>query len=127
MPELPRGVDRVVEQFAESMGLQARQSSDGSFGFDFEKAGRLSITAPSEGEGVIVSLTRRIMLEGATARLRFAALGGYDAGTGHMVQTGMTKANQPVLAVTLSGQDVTLPALDSALAMLDARHASAER
>lgn len=127
MGQLPRGADIVVAQYAESLGITAQQSSDGSYGFDFERAGRLSITPPSEGEGVIVSLTRRTILQGAVARLRFAALGGYDPVTDRMVQTGMTKAEQPVLAVTFDAQDLSYPALDATVAMLDARHASAER
>lgn len=127
MPELSRSAKATVTQFAQDMGLQALQNSDGSFGFDFETSGRLSILAPAEGDGVLITLTRRLMLEDVIALGRFSGLGGYHATLDRTIHTGLTKADQPVLAVTLSEQDFSLPGLDAAFAALEQIHTSLDR
>jgi len=119
MPALPHSARSSVERFAESMGLTARENSDGSFGFDFAESGRLSILAAQDGQSVIVSLTRRIMLEDVVPLCRVAAAAGYDAPTDQLIQAGLTKADQPVLAITVPPSEFDLPRLDAAFMTLN--------
>ena len=104
----------TVSQFAATLGLTARESEDGSFGFDFSETGRLSVMPNSDGQRVLISVTRRIMLDGVVALTRLAAQAG-PLPDGRMVQAGLTSTDQPVLVIALSERDFSLPTLDRAL------------
>lgn len=104
----------TVSQFAATFGLTAQESEDGSFGFDFSETGRLSVLPGSDGQHVLVSVTRRLLLDGVAALTRLACQAG-PLPDGRMVHAGLTSTDQPVLVIALSERDFSLPALDRAL------------
>lgn len=114
MPGLSNSARSTVSQFAGTLGVVARESEDGSFGFDFSETGRLSVMPDSEAQCVLVSVTRRTVLDGVVALARLAMLAG-PLPDGRMVQAGLTSTDQPVLVMAFSEQAFDLPALDRAL------------
>lgn len=118
MPTLDPSARGAVVQFAQTMGLDARENDDGSYGFDFADNGRLSILPAAEGDAVLVSLRRRIVLDDLVPLARLAAAGGPDAVEGFVFQPGLTRADQPVLTVTIERRDFDLPRLDAAFLAL---------
>ncbi|WP_163850633.1 hypothetical protein [Pseudooceanicola aestuarii] len=125
MPELSRNARSVVSQFAAGLGLDPVVADDGGAGFEFQTAGRLSFTATQDGDAVVMSLTRKIILEDIVAMGRFAGLGGYHATGDEVIQAGMTRADQPVLALTLPAEAFDLPRLERGFDLLDGLHRSA--
>lgn len=124
MPALdPTGTDTVA-RFAQSMGLTARRNEDDSYGFEFADSGRLSLMADESGDTVLVSLTRRILLEDFVPLARLAAVSGYDDLAGVMVQAGLTRAGQPVLTAALARRDFDPPRLDAVFSRLRASFAA---
>lgn len=121
MPALDPTASDTVARFAQSLGLTARRNEDDSFGFDFAESGRLSFLADSSGDAVLISLTRRILLEDFVPLARLAASGGYDDLGGVIVQAGLTRSNQPVLTVALPRREFDLSRLDAVFALLRAR------
>lgn len=121
MTALGNAAKSTVSQFAGSMGLTARENSDGSYGFDFSDSGRLSVTQSSEGQDVLVSLTRRTILDGVVPLARLASVAG-PLPDGRMVQAGLTATQQPVLVIALDERSFSLPALDRALTDLRRLH-----
>jgi type III secretion system chaperone SycN len=118
MPTLDPSARSAVGQFAQSMGLTARENDDGSFGFDFDDSGRLSVMAALEGDAVLVSLRRRLVLDDLEPLARLAAAGGPDPLEGLVFQPGLTKADQAVLTVAIARRDFDLPRLDAAFLAL---------
>jgi hypothetical protein len=118
MPALDPSARAAVGQFAQSMGLTARENDDGSFGFDFADTGRLSITPAQVGDVVLVSLRRRLVLDDLVPLARLAAAGGPDPLEGFVFQPGLTKADQAVLTVAIARCDFDLPRLDAAFLAL---------
>lgn len=114
MPSLSNAAKSTVSQFAASLGLPARENSDGSFGFDFSATGRMSVTQDGDGQRVLVSVTRRTLLDGVVALARLAAQAG-PMPDGRVVQAGLTATDQPVLVIALDERQFDLPALDRAL------------
>ncbi len=104
--------------FAQSMGLSARETEDGGYGFDFAESGRLSIQAASEGDTVLVSLRRRVVLDDLVPLARLAAAGGPDPVEGLVFQPGLTRTAQPVLTAAIPRRDFDLPRLDAAFLAL---------
>ena len=118
MPALDPSARAAVVQFAQSMGVTARENDDGSYGFDFADSGRLSILAAPEGDTVLVSLRRRLVLDDLVPLARLAAAGGPDPVAGLVFQPGLTRADQPVLTVAIARRDFDLPRLDAAFLAL---------
>ncbi|MCZ8151772.1 MAG: hypothetical protein O9292_05195 [Rhodobacteraceae bacterium] len=114
MARLGNSARSTVSQFAGTLGLTARESEDGSFGFDFSETGRLSVVPDSDGQQVLISVTRRTMLDGVVALTRLACQAG-PLPNGRMVQAGLTSTDQPVLVIALSEREFDLPTLDRAL------------
>lgn len=114
MSRLGNAAKSTISQFAGTLGLTARESEDGSFGFDFSETGRLTVMPDSEGRHVLVSITRRTMLDGVVALARLAAMAG-PLPDGRMVQAGLTSTDQPVLVIALPDQEFSVPTLDRAL------------
>ena len=123
MTALGNAAKSTVSQFAGSMGLTARENPDGSYGFDFSDSGRLSITQGVDGQTILVSLTRRTILDGVVPLARLAAVAG-PLPDGRMVQAGLTTTQQPVLAIALEDRSFDLPRLDRALTDLRRLHDS---
>ncbi len=123
MTALGNAAKSTVSQFAGSMGLTARENTDGSYGFDFSDSGRLSITQGADGQTILISLTRRTILDGVVPLARLAAVAG-PLPDGRMVQAGLTTTQQPVLAVALDDRSFDLPQLDRALTDLRRLHDS---
>jgi len=118
MPDLDPSSARTVADFAQSMGLSSRQNDDGSFGFDFENAGRLSILSDETGDTVLVSLTRRIIADDVVPLARLAGAAGYIPNVDLLLQAGLNKAGQPVLTTALQRRHFDLPRLDATFAAL---------
>lgn len=114
MPSLSNSAKSTVSQFAASLGLPARENADGSYGFDFSATGRLSVTQDGEGQRVLVSVTRRTVLDGVVALARLASQAG-PLPDGRVVQAGLTATDQPVLVIALEERAFDLPALDRSL------------
>lgn len=125
MARLDPSARATVTQFAATMGLAAREADDGSFGFDFAESGRLSILGGADGEEVLVSLTRRLILEDVAAFARFAGQGGYDPVSDTILSAGLSRADQPVLAVAVAARAFDVPRLDATFELLRARFSAA--
>ena len=122
MANLSNAARSTVSQFAGTFGLQARENSDGSFGFEFSDSGRLSVTPDADGRRILISLTRRIILDGVVALARVAAL-ARPLPDGRVVQAGLTSSDQPVLVISIDESRFDLPALDRALTDMRAIYA----
>ncbi len=114
MTNLSNSAKSTVSQFAGTLGIPARENSDGSFGFDFSATGRLSVTQDAEGRRVLVSVTRRTVLDGVVALARLAAQAG-PMPDGRFLHAGLTATDQPVLVIALDERQFDLPSLDRAL------------
>lgn len=119
MPILDPSSKATVEDFAQSLGLSARENEDGSFGFDFAESGRFSILAAPQDDRVLVSLRRRIILEDLIPLARLAASGGPDPNEGLVFQPGLTSNEQPVLSAAISRREFDLPRLNSVFMAMD--------
>lgn len=113
MPALDASGSDTVARFAQSMGLTAQRNEDDSFGFEFAQSGRLSFQADNSGDIVLISLTRRILLEDLVPLARLAAMSGHDDLSGVMLHAGLTRAGQPILTAALPRRDFDLPRLDA--------------
>lgn len=76
-----------------------------------------------DGQTILVSLTRRTILDGVVPLARLAAVAG-PLPDGRMVQAGLTTTQQPVLAIALDDRSFDLPRLDRALTDLRRLHDS---
>lgn len=114
MPQLSNSARSTVSQFAGTLGLTAREGEDGSFGFDFSETGRMSVAQDPEGRRILVSVTRRTVLDGVVALVRLAAQAG-PLPDGRMLQAGLTATDQPVLILAMDDRDFNLPTLDRCL------------
>ena len=103
-----------MSQFAATLGVTPREAADGSFGFDFSETGRLSVAQDPEGQRILVSVTRRTLLDGVVALARLAAQAG-PLPDGRVLQAGLTATDQPVLILALEEREFSLPALDRSL------------
>jgi hypothetical protein len=123
---LPRSAQSTVERFAAEMGLPGQPNEDDTFGFDFERSGRLSIMAAPEGNTVLVSLTGRLMLEGPLALARLTQQAGYDPLADRVVQVGLTRAGQGVLTIAIPEQGFDIVALQATFDRLTALQTTSE-
>lgn len=114
MASLGQAAKATVAQFAGTLGLPARENSDGSYGFDFSATGRLSVMRDEEGHSVLVSVTRRTVLDGVVPLAGLAAQAG-PLPDGRMVQAGLTATDQPVLVIAVDEDRFDLPTLDRSL------------
>ncbi len=114
MAQLGHAAKATVSQFAGTLGLPARENADGSFGFDFSETGRLSVTRDEAGNAVLVSVTRRTVLDGVVPLARLAAVAG-PLPDGRMIQAGITATDQPVLVIAIEEDRFDLPMLDRSL------------
>ena len=119
MPALDPSSKATVDDFAQSLGLSARENDDGSFGFDFTESGRFSIVAAPQDDLVLVSLRRRILLEDLIPLARLAASGGPDLHEGLVFQPGLTSKDQPVLTAAIARRAFDLPRLNSVFLAMD--------
>lgn len=114
MPSLSSSARSTISQFAGTLGLTAREAADGSFGFDFSETGRLSVAQDPEGQRILVSVTRRTVLDGIVALARLASQAG-PLPDGRMLQAGLTATDQPVLILAVDERSFGLPMLDRCL------------
>jgi len=124
VPALDPSGTETIARFAQSMGLTALRNEDDSFGFEFADSGRLSLMSDDSGDAVLVSLTRRILLDDFVPLARLAAVSGYDDLAGVRGQAGLTRTGQPVLTATLARRDFDLPRLDALFSRLRASFAA---
>lgn len=120
MTDLSRQVASAVSGYAEAMGLAAVPASDGSFGFDFEDMGRVAIIGTQGGE-VLISLTRRLLLDGVQNLAQLAGLAEASDQDGQAVHAARNKYDQPVLIARLRQEDIDPPRIEGVLADLDGR------
>lgn len=83
----------------------------------------MSVTQGGDGQTILVSLTRRTILDGVVPLARLASVAG-PLPDGRMVQAGLTPTQQPVLVIALDDRSFDLPALDRALTDLRRLHDS---
>lgn len=110
-------VQSTVSQFAATLGIAAHEATDGSFGFDFSETGRLSVVQDTAQGRVLVSVTRRTILDGVAALARLLAQAG-PLPDGRVIQAGLTSTDQPVLVIALDERAFDLPTLDGVLGQL---------
>lgn len=120
MTRLSSHAASTVRQFASAMDVDPFEAPDGSFSFAFERSGRLSVVAGNDGV-IVISLTGRLLLEGLAAMALHAGRGGHDPRTGRVVQTGVTRAGQPVLMLRQPERGFDLPTLQKGFEYLAAR------
>jgi hypothetical protein len=123
---LSRSAQSTVERFSAELGLPGQPNEDGTFGFDFERSGRLSVMAAPEDNSVLVSLTGRLMLEGPLALARLVQQAGYDPLGDRIVQVGLTRAGQGVLVVAIPEQAFDIVALQATFDHLSALQIASE-
>lgn len=121
MPDLPRSALQAVHAFAEEMGLGALGADDGAYSFDFRDTGRVSVLAADKGD-VLVSLTRRIILEGLgnLGMIAGRAVAAGDSVQGPMMHAALNKAGQPVLIARLRPKEIDRTTLAATVERLDA-------
>ncbi|NIZ12024.1 hypothetical protein [Phaeobacter sp. HF9A] len=123
MTDLSRYVASAVSRYADAMELTAVPASDGSFGFDFEEMGRVSIVSAQSGE-VLISLTRRLLLDGVQNLAQLAGLAGISDDDGQTIHAARNKYDQPVLVARLRQEDIDPTRIEGVLADLDGRFKS---
>ena len=111
MPASSTTIKSTVSQFAGTLGLTALESSDGSFSFEYSESGKMAVTLAVDERRVLVSLTRRTMLDGYVAMMRFLQLSG-QLPDGRVLQVGLTTSDQPVLILGIEEQQFDVPTLD---------------
>ncbi|WP_284262756.1 hypothetical protein [Roseicyclus amphidinii] len=121
MPDLPRSAQQAVTAFADDMGLVALVADDGAYSFDFRETGRVSVLAGQTGE-VLVSLTRRIILDGLgnLGMLAGRARAHGEDGSGRVIQAALNKAEQPVLVLRMRPEEIDRTTLETSVLALDA-------
>lgn len=119
MPDLPRSVVQAVTSFSDDMGLKALVAEDGAYSFDFRETGRVSVLAAETGE-ILVSLTRRIILDGLGNLGMLAGRARAGGADGRIVQAALNKAEQPVLITRLRPEDIDRPTLEMIVQSMDA-------
>jgi hypothetical protein len=121
MPDLPRSAQQAVTAFADDMGLVALVADDGAYSFDFRETGRVSVLAGQTGE-VLVSLTRRIILDGLgnLGMLAARARAHGEEGSGRVIHAALNKAEQPVLVLRMRPEDIDRTTLETSVLALDA-------
>ncbi len=124
MRRLDPAASSAVEAYAAQMGLRAVPDATGAFSFEFRESGRLSVLAAEDGH-VLVSLTRRVILQDLIGLGALLAVGGYHPATALLAQPGLTRAGQPVLTLAFPERGFDLPTLDAGVASLQALFAEA--
>ena len=120
MMDFSHGTRTTLETYAHSMGVVMTPAGDGSCSFDFERGGRMTVISAENGE-ILVSLTRRIIVEGARNLALCAGLAGIDPYDGTSCHAGINKAGQPVLTLRLSEAGFDSARLDAAYMELGRR------
>ncbi|WP_417262992.1 hypothetical protein [Celeribacter sp.] len=123
MTTLSRQATSAVSRFAENMGLTALPATDGSFGFDFERMGRVSITGSESGD-VLVSLTRRLLLDGVQNLAHLAGQAGISDLDGQVIHAARNRYDQPVLIARLREEELETSRIETVISDLDGRFAA---
>ena len=118
-----RGFQTTITDFARSMELEPLEVGDGSYSFDFERGGRLSFVSADDGS-VLISLTRRLLIEDARNLALCAGLAGIDAYEGTACHAGVNKAGQPVLTLRLAETGLDVPRVEGAYMTLSQKFES---
>lgn len=117
---------QAIEALASSMGLAARPAADGSFSFDFERSGTLTLTSSSDGVRTLLSLLGMPGRTDEETERRLFALAGPDMTTGRFLSTGLTQEGVALFAVSINDLEMDLPMLEVCIQqLLAARMAAA--
>jgi type III secretion system chaperone SycN len=111
----------TVEGFSESLGLPALAARDGSYSFEFQRSGILTITPAKDGR-TIVSLERRPERLDADVLKRFLIAADIDPTTNRALHAGLSNDGNLIYAVDFNGDDFTVPALHACLSSLIEAH-----
>ena len=114
----------TIEAFTTSMNLPTIPGPDGSFNFQFARAGNLSLTSSREGDRVLVSLGRTPPSPDAAAQLRFLSRAGRDKVRNKFLNSGVAPDGSFVFFVGIEEDSFTLQELEQALDDLIAAHDS---
>ena len=117
MPSLPTPAIGTIQQFAQQMELSAYESEDGSYSFEFERSGRLTIIA-TESDDVIVTLAPRLLFDDLNGMAVLVPLAGYDPERDQITYVGMNRAGQGTLGLKCPAQAFNLPYLEQAFTTL---------
>lgn len=126
MSELSSSAQATVRQFALQMELEPYQANDGSYSFQFENSGRLSILA-GEDNRIIVSLTSKILADDIRGYAVLMPAAGYSAESDTLFHVGANRAGQPVLAEKMLPETFNLPNLEQSFSRLVERLARLSR
>jgi type III secretion system chaperone SycN len=111
----------TIEGFSESLGLPAQAARDGSFSFQFQRSGILTITPAKDGRA-IVSLERRPERLDADVLKRFLLAAEIDPTTSRALHAGLSQDGSLIYALDCNGEELTVPDLHACLSSLIAAH-----
>jgi hypothetical protein len=115
---------RVIESFAAGMGIMPLEAEDHSYGFEFEKRGKLSIVPSEDNDRVIVCLARQPRRSYDSTRRLLLDLAGFNSSGNEAIHAGIAPDGSFVLAIDLDVARFDLQLLDQTLSELDALHDS---
>jgi hypothetical protein len=116
--ELSPQLVSVIEQFAESVGVEARPAPDGSYSFLCSHSGLLTMTASERSDRLIVSLSRKEDARRPTDLERHFLTAGYDAEIRKFLHSCIDDDGAPVCAFAYDERELDLPTLDAAVQRL---------
>src|SRR5262245_40109617 len=111
----------TIEGFSESLGLPALTARDGSYSFQFQRSGVLTITPARDGR-TIVSLERRPERLDGDALKRFFLAADIDPTSNRALHAGLSNDGSLIYAVDFDRDDFTVPALHACLSSLIEAH-----
>jgi type III secretion system chaperone SycN len=111
----------TVEGFSESLALPAIPARDGSYSFEFQRSGTLTITSATDGRAIVSLARRPERIDGALLK-RFFLAAGIDATTNLALHAGLSKDGSLIYSVDFAVDDFTVPALHACLHNLIAAH-----
>lgn len=117
MRNLPPHAVNTIQQFAQQMEIEAYQTQDGAFSFEFERSGRFSIVAAEDGQ-IVVTLTTRLVCDDLRAMALLLPMAGYRADLDQVIQVGLNKTGQGVLGAKTPASDFDLPFMERVFTLL---------
>lgn len=115
MARLPTTAERVVRDFATTMGLSAREAADGTYSFRFERGDVLTFTAGGDGTRVLISLAFQPSRADEGTEAEAMAAARIDPTTDRLIHAGRASDGTLVLAIAAPTDQLDLPVVDAAL------------
>lgn len=106
-----------IRRFADTLGVDAIAAADGSFNFEFERLGRLTLQ-PGAGDRLMASLSRKISFASSATMIDWLSAARIDPMDGSMIHAGLSGEDDFVLVLDLPASGVSAADLDVALTRL---------